>query len=94
MTVAALLQRFHERGFHIDVAGGRLLVSPASRLTIHDRSDIVESVSALIMLVEDEREWLDERAGIMEYEGGMTRSEAEAAARTLIANVRRKHADD
>lgn len=41
-----------------------------------------------------EHEAFEERAGIMEFDGGMTRSDAEAAARILIANARRKHADD
>ena len=36
----------------------------------------------------------EERAAIMEFGGGMTRVEAEAAARILIGNARRKHAHD
>ena len=36
----------------------------------------------------------EERAAIMEFDGGMTRVEAEAAARILIGNARRKHAHD
>jgi hypothetical protein len=30
-----------------------------------------------------DHEWFEERAGIMEFDGGMTRAEAEAAAREL-----------
>ena len=41
-----------------------------------------------------DHEDFEERAAIMEFDGGMTRSEAEAAARTLIGNARRKHAHD
>ena len=36
----------------------------------------------------------EERAAIMDFDGGITRSEAEAAARILIGNARRKHAHD
>ena len=41
-----------------------------------------------------DHEDFEERAAIMEFDGGMTRSEAEAAARILIGNARRKHAHD
>ena len=41
-----------------------------------------------------DNESFEERAAIMEFDGGMTRLEAEAAARILIGNARRKHAHD
>ena len=41
-----------------------------------------------------DNEAFEERAAIMEFDGGMTRVEAEAAARILIGNARRKHAHD
>lgn len=41
-----------------------------------------------------DHEAFEERAAIMEFDGGMTRVEAEAAARILIGNARRKHAHD
>ena len=37
---------------------------------------------------EFEHEAFEERAAIMEFDGGMTRPEAEAAARTVIANAK------
>ena len=43
---------------------------------------------------EFEHEAFEERAAIMEFDGGMTRPEAEAAARIVIANARRNHADE
>ena len=41
-----------------------------------------------------DNEAFEERAAIMEFDGGMTRAEAEAAARILIGNARKKHAHD
>ena len=41
-----------------------------------------------------DHEAFEERAAIMEFDGGMTRVEAEAAARILIGNARRKYAND
>ena len=41
-----------------------------------------------------DHEDFEERAAIMEFDGGMTRPEAEAAARAVIAYARRNHADD
>ena len=41
-----------------------------------------------------DHEDFEERAAIMEFDGGMTRAEAEATARILIGNARRKHALD
>jgi len=43
---------------------------------------------------EFEHEAFEERAAIMEFDGGMTRLDAEAAARIVIANARRNHADE
>jgi hypothetical protein len=83
-------------GFRLDAADNRLLVAPASRLSDAHRADVHAHVLELLQLIDAEyaREAFEERAGIMEFDGGMTRSDAEAAARILIANARRKHADD
>ena len=40
MGAPALLQQLRNSGFDLDVAGDRLLVTPASRLTDADRADI------------------------------------------------------
>lgn len=37
----------------------------------------------------DEKEWLEERAAIGQYDGGLTRREAEQQARELLEKERR-----
>jgi hypothetical protein len=83
-------------GFRLDAADNRLLVAPARSLSDAHRADVRAHVGELLRLIDAEYalEAFEERAGIMEFDGGMTRSDAEAAARILIANARRKHADD
>lgn len=43
---------------------------------------------------EDERETFEERAAFMEYDGGMSRAQAEAAARALILGRRTRNRGD
>ncbi len=83
-------------GFRLDAADNKLFVVPASRLSEAHRANVHAHVGELLQLIDAEyaRESFEERAGIMEFEGGTTRSDAEAAARTLIAKARRKHAVD
>lgn len=38
-------------------------------------------------MTESQREWFEERAAIMEYDGGLTRAEAEKAARALLMKL-------
>lgn len=88
MNPHALLHRLREAGFRLDVAGEKLLVQPASRLTDADRADIRLHVVGLVQALEADHEWFEERAAVMEFDGGLTRVEAEAAARELLARMR------
>ena len=96
MSAQVLLMQLRSAGFRLDAAGNKLFVVPASRLSEAHRADVHAHVGELLQLIDAEcaREAFEERAGIMEFEGGMPRADAEAAARILIANARRKHADD
>lgn len=96
MSAQDLLIQLRSAGFRLDAADNKLFVVPASRLSEAHRADVHAHVGELLQLIDAEyvREAFDERAGIMEFDGGMSRSDAEAAARILIANARRKHADD
>lgn len=87
MTAAELLADLRNRGFQIDAAGGKLLVHPGSRLTSTDRAAIQRCVVALLAELEDEHEWFVERAGILEYDAGMTRAEAEVLAVNLLRSL-------
>ena len=94
MTPTELRQALRRADLVLDVSGSALLVTPAARLTDALRSHIRAHKDALIDLVLIEGEAFEERAAIMEFDGGMTRPEAEAAARAVIAYARRNHADD
>lgn len=47
--------------------------------------------SALIVDLEESQEEFEDRAAIMEYEGGLTREKAERAAWTITADPHRMH---
>ncbi len=90
MTPADLLKRLRTRGFHIDAGGNKLLVSPGSRLTETDRRSISAALPELLTALADEAEWLEERAGILEFDAGLVRAEAERVANELLAAVRQR----
>ena len=93
MKAAELRQTLRRAGIALDVSGAALLVTPAGRLTDELRSQIRALKEELVNLVlhDDDVEAFEERAAIMEFDGGMTRPEAEAAARIVIANAKSKH---
>ena len=81
MSARDLLHEMLAAGFTLDVADGRLLVTPASTLTPHQRDAIRMHRDALLGMLEAEQEAFEERAAIMEFDGGLSRVEAEASAR-------------
>jgi len=96
VKAADVLLALRRAGLALDVSGSALLVTPAGKLTDELRSLTRTFKDQLVDLVlhESTVEAFEERAAIMEFDGGMTRPEAEAAARIVIANARRKHAHD
>ena len=88
MSAADILRGLRNRGFQIDAAGQKLLVRPASHLTGDDRAVIKQHITSLIEALESEAEWFEERAGILEYDAGMTRADAEAMAAELLLRAR------
>lgn len=84
MGVADLLQHLRAAGFTLDVANGKLLVKPASMLTDDLRVTLTASKPEVLALLAAEREAdkeaFDERAAIMEFDGGLPRADAERAA--------------
>lgn len=98
MNAADVLLALRRAGLVLDVSGSALLVTPASKLTDELRTLTRAFKEELVGLVlyEGAVEAFEERAAIMEFDGGMTRQDAEAAARILIANAksaRRNHED-
>lgn len=94
MSAHDLLLNLRDAGFRLDAVADKLLVAPASRLSDAQRTGIRDQLAELLTVLgaEYERETFEERAAIMEFDGGMTRPEAEAAARIVIANERKDHA--
>jgi hypothetical protein len=91
MNARGLLLHLDSLGISVIVDGGRLLVRPGSALTeAHRRAlrDAKKEVLALLADLGDSSclEEFEERAAIMQYDGGLSRSEAEAAA---LENLRR-----
>ncbi len=88
MNAEALLIDLRARGFRLGIADQALVVAPASRLTNEDRAVIRTHKASLVLLLASDQEWFEERAGILEFDAGMTRTEAEAAARELLDRLR------
>ncbi|SCC93433.1 conserved hypothetical protein [Thiomonas sp. X19] len=83
MNPSALLADLRVSGFTIQPDGDTLIVSPASRLTDDLREAIRQTKPDLMALLwaENLREHFEERAAILECDGGLSRNEAEANAR-------------
>ena len=63
-----------------------------NEINVSPVSPLVPSASAMYEVVEEfEHEAFEERAAIMEFDGGLTRAEAEAAARALLGMTTTKH---
>lgn len=74
-------------GFTASAEGGRVVIRPASLLTDDLRAAVVAAKPELLaLLAEDlaDRAACEERAAIMEFDGGLSRADAEVAARACI----------
>jgi hypothetical protein len=104
MYVGELVADLRRRGITLSVEGGNLRVTPASRLTDTDRELIRAHKPAVLALTmglgvrpgmlstELPADWhllWDERAAIMEYDGGLSRERAEALALADILRLMR-----
>lgn len=93
MDARALLHQLESLGITVAIDAGRLLVRPASALTeahrLALRATKLEILALLADLGDSSRlEEFEERAAIMEFDGGLTRADAERAALELIRRVR------
>ena len=82
MTTSTLRDRLHRLGVRFRIDGDRLRWrAPAGVMAETDISDLQEQKSAVLATLHDEKlDAYEERAAIMEYDGGMTRKEAERRA--------------
>lgn len=78
-------------------AAARLMANSASRLIPANPTPPPISQLATLAIshkpkddrqAEDDREWFEERAGILQFDGGMPRREAETLAADLLARFR------
>lgn len=96
MTAAAIIASALASGVRVKLDGDRLVLSaanqPDDRLLEELRRKKPEIVEYLCGFSawrdEDWQALFDERAGIVEFDGGMSRSEAEAAAADEVARLR------
>ena len=93
MNARELLHELENFGITVMAQGGRLLVHPASRLNERHRQALHQAKAEVLRCLApcgDSRylEIYEERAGIMEFDSGMCRAEAETAAQALIAKFR------
>lgn len=76
MSVGMLIQEIRNHGLEIDAIDGDLHVRPRERITDALRQIIRMQKTTLVDFLEAH----EERAAIMEFDGGMSRQEAEVAA--------------
>jgi len=89
MGAPALLHRLRGAGLVLTLTpAGGLHVAPRDALTDDHRAAIRAERDALVLALQAEaqREAFEERAAIMEFDGGLTRAGAEAVARGLLAD--------
>jgi hypothetical protein len=95
MGAPDLLQWFRRDGFALSLLpSGGLAVRPASKLTDAHRqalrdhkAEIVDALNSPAPVHDFDREAFEERAAIMEHDGGMGRADAEAAAAVICGEV-------
>lgn len=91
MDASDLLHDLNRAGLTVTAEGGRLAIRPAARLTDSLRAQMRAAKAELLALLDAEarREAFEERAAVMEYDGGLSREDAERAAiESIRAEVR------
>ena len=96
MNAAALISAACAAGVIVKVDGERLVLSGLERPDDKLLEDLRREKPAIVAYLRDvaawtEEDWqalFDERAGIMEYDGGRPREDAEAAAAEEVARLR------
>ena len=88
MGARELLHELAGAGFSVTAEADRLVIRPWSKLTDELRAALRASKPEVLALLAAEREAdaeaFEERAAIMEFDGGLPRADAEAAARQCV----------
>lgn len=82
---AAILKRIRAHGANVSFDDGKLVVVNKGKLPAGALDYIRANARAIIALVEREGD-IEERAAIIEYDGGLSRQDADRLARLLFAN--------
>ena len=101
MSPLDLLIDLYRRGLKVETHGGDLRISPRRLLSDADRAalrvrkpELVLLLSAPLLWAKLPPEWQqmwEERAAIMEFDGGLSREEAEREAWVLVSKRYRLH---
>ena len=105
MRAAALIRAANGAGVQMEVADDRLVLSAAKRPEESLLAELRASKAEILLRLRQNAEWseedwqalFDERAAIMEFDGGLPRAEAEALATEEINGavaIARRAADD
>jgi hypothetical protein len=85
-----LLADFHDQGVGIRLEGGSVMVTAPKGAVAADQVSILRQCKAeIISILEaaNDRDLLEERAAIIEYDGNLPRAEAERMARAQMLEV-------
>ena len=82
---AEIMKRIRAHGANVMIDGGKLIVANKGKLPSAALDFIRQNGKAIATFIEHEGNF-DERAAIIEYDGGMTRQDAERLSRLLFAN--------
>ncbi len=85
VDVPTILQRIRARGANVMIDGGKLIVINKAKLPDGALDFIRQHGRAIAQFIEKEGEF-EERAAIIEFDGGFSRKEADDIARLLLSS--------
>ena len=89
MSIWPLVRRLEREGFRFVLEAGHLRVGPASRLVQEDRQELQANREELVRALQEDAQLLhEERAGILEFEAGFNRKDAERRASSPFVSTK------
>jgi hypothetical protein len=82
---AKIIERIRAHGANVMIDGGRLEIINKAKLPAGSADYIRQNAKAIAAFLDREAEF-EERAAIMEYNGGLRRADAEYLTKLLMAN--------
>lgn len=84
MSAAALIERVSQAGLTVRLSDGKVKLSGPPALVNQWAPELRQHREELAAYLADAQEWKAERAAIMEFDGGLSREEAERQAAVLF----------